>query len=159
MIYKKRFNFRKFQKRIMIGKRHYYYQPISNTPFSLVITFPDKYGFYRVQTPVEFDIHRMRTSQNISLLPGTMFQGNWTIHPEWSVIDRSKLALGNLRLKICFFYRNYCSLGKSMYKNDKEEIFRAFTKIEKPGWNWSQCEHSKSFPKSLIEDISLVFRW
>ncbi|KRT86813.1 hypothetical protein AMK59_2594, partial [Oryctes borbonicus] len=119
-------------KRIMLGKRHYYYQAINNTPFSLVITFPDKYGFYRVQTPVEFDIHRMRTSQNISLLPGTILQGNWTIHPEW----------------------NYCSLGKSMYKNDKEEIFRAFTKIEKPGWKWNQCD--RKLMCALVADANIT---
>ncbi|KAI4455354.1 voltage-dependent calcium channel subunit alpha-2/delta-related [Holotrichia oblita] len=119
-------------KRIMTGKRHYYYQAINNTPFSLVITFPDKYGFYRAQTPVEFDIHRMRPSLNISLLPGKIFQGNWTIHPEW----------------------NYCSLGKSMYKNDKEEIFRAFTKIEKPGWKWNQCD--RKLMCALVADANIT---
>lgn len=71
-----------FQRRIILGERHYFFMGVNNTPFSLVIALPQKYGFYRVQHPVEDDIHRIR-SDKINRSLKYFFTGNWTIHPDW----------------------------------------------------------------------------
>ncbi|XP_022904961.2 voltage-dependent calcium channel subunit alpha-2/delta-3 isoform X1 [Onthophagus taurus] len=121
-------------KRIMMGKRYYHYMPINNTPFSLVLSFPDKYGFYQGGSPLEFDIHRLRPLVNISAFVRECLKDNWTVHPEW----------------------NYCNLGKSKAENITEEIHKAFMEIEKPGWKWSD-ECDRKLMCSLVTDANITF--
>lgn len=56
---------------------------INNTPFSIVIALPDRYGFSRVQYALDDDIHRMRSNNMIKGSLNQFFTGNWTIHPDW----------------------------------------------------------------------------
>lgn len=65
----------------MIMTRKYYYMGINGTPFSLIVSLPHKYGFNRIQHPVENDIHRIRSNDRRSLRE--YFNGSWTIHPDW----------------------------------------------------------------------------
>lgn len=67
----------------MFMSRKYYYMGINGTPFSLVLSLPHKYGFSRIQHPVENDIHRIRSNDRRSLRE--YFNGSWTIHPDWYV--------------------------------------------------------------------------
>lgn len=62
-------------------KRHYYWTEIKDTPFTLVVTYPDQYGQHRLQTRSEDEIHRIN-AKNINVL--NFFSGpNWKIHPDW----------------------------------------------------------------------------
>ena len=75
------------QRRLVTGTRHYYYMGVNNTPFTIVISLPGKYGFYKVEHSVENDIHRMRSDDKIDKSEGgwltQFFTGNWTLHPDW----------------------------------------------------------------------------
>lgn len=69
------------QKRVARVKRQYYWTAIKNTPFTLVITYPERYGVSRVEPRTEQDIHRTYiTGKNIR----SFFDGKrWKIHPDW----------------------------------------------------------------------------
>lgn len=69
------------QRRVSRLKRQYYWTAIPNTPFTLVITYPDLYGLNRVQIRYEDEIHRIHAKGNDIL---SFFGGkNWKIHPDW----------------------------------------------------------------------------
>lgn len=69
------------QKRVLRLTRIYYWQPIENTPFTLVISYPQPHGLYRVKLKNEHDIHLL---MNKGLNLTSLFNGNhWRIHPDW----------------------------------------------------------------------------
>ncbi|KAJ8956284.1 hypothetical protein NQ318_015020, partial [Aromia moschata] len=108
-------------RRIMTLTRYYYHVGINGTPFSLVIALPHKYGFNRVQHPVENDIHRMRSNDKIKGSLTQFFTGDWTIHPDW----------------------HYCRYldDREDFENPEEEFLHFLRKIEGPGWKWSkECD-------------------
>lgn len=69
------------QHRASYIKRTYHWIEIKETPFTLVITYPEPYGQYRLQTRNDEEIHRLNTKGTNFL---NFFSGsNWKIHPEW----------------------------------------------------------------------------
>lgn len=71
------------QKRVSRTKRQYYWTAIPNSPFTLVITYPEQYGLYRVQIRYEDEIHRIHAKGNDVL---SFFNGrHWKIHPDWYI--------------------------------------------------------------------------
>lgn len=72
--------FRK-QKRVSRLTRLYYWTPIENTPFTLVISYPKPHGLYRVKARNEHEIRRW-VSEGINIT--NFFSGrHWKIHPDW----------------------------------------------------------------------------
>lgn len=62
-------------------KRHFFWTEIKDTPFTLVVTYPELYGQYRLQTRNEDEIHRVNAKGTNVL---NFFNGsNWKIHPDW----------------------------------------------------------------------------
>ncbi|XP_068900722.1 voltage-dependent calcium channel subunit alpha-2/delta-3 isoform X2 [Tenebrio molitor] len=110
-------------KRLVTGTRHYYFMGVNNTPFTLVIALPDKYGFNKVEHPIETDIHRMRSNDKIDKSEGWLtqfFTGNWTLHPDW----------------------HYCRYldNRHYFENPEEELLHFLKKIEGTKWKWVECD-------------------
>lgn len=62
-------------------RRYFYWTEIKDTPFTLVVTHPELYGQYRLQTRSEEEIHRVNAKGTNVL---TFFSGStWKIHPDW----------------------------------------------------------------------------
>ncbi|XP_060533822.1 voltage-dependent calcium channel subunit alpha-2/delta-3 [Cylas formicarius] len=105
--------------RIVLSRRHYFFRGINGTPFSVVIALPHRYGFNRVQHPVENDIHRIRSTDKGALTQ--FFTGNWTIHPDW----------------------HYCKYfdDKHYFDTAEEEFLHFLKKMDGPGWKWTkECD-------------------
>ncbi|XP_045467080.1 voltage-dependent calcium channel subunit alpha-2/delta-3-like isoform X2 [Harmonia axyridis] len=108
-------------RRIIVNTRHYFYMGLNDTPFGLVIALPGKYGFNRVQHPVENDIHRIRSNDKIKRPFTQFFTGNWTIHPDW----------------------HYCRYldDHHYFETPEQEFLHFLEKMESPGWKWtSECD-------------------
>jgi voltage-dependent calcium channel alpha-2/delta-3 len=63
-------------------KRHYYWTGIEETPFTLVISLPEEYGKYRLQTRSEDEIHR-DFAKGTNVLDFFANSKTWKIHPDW----------------------------------------------------------------------------
>jgi len=63
-------------KRVTIREQEYFYYNISNTPFTLGIVMPSKYGKYRVTGGIELNQRRVNAN---SLFP----DNKWKLHPDW----------------------------------------------------------------------------
>ncbi|KAK5638589.1 hypothetical protein RI129_012884 [Pyrocoelia pectoralis] len=122
-------------RRVILNNRHYHYMGINNTPFSVVLALPDRYGFNRIQYALDDDIHRMRSNNMIKGPVTQFFTGNWTIHPDW-------------------LYCKY-SDDKHNFETPEEELLHFLFKIDLPRWKWSRECDSKLI-KSLVADAKMT---
>lgn len=132
-------------KRVTRGRRHYYYTGINGTPFSLVMSLPDGYGFYRVDATEET---RRSHAKGKSVLD--YFQGkNWKVHPEWYYCK--------------YHFENSYS---RTFKTPEDEVLHFLDRTYQPGWKWplkrnpSPPEHEcdRKLFLSLIFD-AMVTEW
>merc|ERR1719228_168564 len=65
-------------KRVTVREQEYFYYNISNTPFTLGIVMPSKYGKYRVQGGLELN-QRQRRIDAKQIFP----DDRWKLHPDW----------------------------------------------------------------------------
>merc|ERR1719228_2920037 len=64
-------------KRVTVREQDYFYYNISNTPFTLGIVMPSKYGKYRVSGGLELN-------QNMHIDANKIFPDDrWKLHPDW----------------------------------------------------------------------------
>ena len=59
----------------------YFWTPIQNTPFTLVVTYPEQYGQYRVQLKPNDEIKRL--TNNGYDVTQFFIGSRWKIHPDW----------------------------------------------------------------------------
>jgi hypothetical protein len=63
-------------KRVTIREQNYFYHNISNTPFTLGIAFPSKYGQFRVTGGTEITRNKADAGKVFS-------SDRWKLHPDW----------------------------------------------------------------------------
>ncbi|XP_017839483.1 voltage-dependent calcium channel subunit alpha-2/delta-3 isoform X1 [Drosophila busckii] len=99
-------------KRVARVKRQYYWTAIKNTPFTLVITYPERYGVSRVEPRAEHDIHRTYiTGKDIR----SFFDGKrWKIHPDWL----------------------FCKQTNKTFRTPETELLYFVDRMSEPGWHW-----------------------
>ncbi|KRF79596.1 voltage-dependent calcium channel subunit alpha-2/delta-3 isoform X3 [Drosophila virilis] len=99
-------------KRVARVKRQYYWTAIKNTPFTLVISYPERYGVSRVEPRTEQDIHRTYiTGKNIR----SFFDGKrWKIHPDWL----------------------FCKQTNKTFRTPETELLYFVDRMSEPGWHW-----------------------
>uniref|UniRef100_A0A336LHN4 CSON011477 protein n=1 Tax=Culicoides sonorensis TaxID=179676 RepID=A0A336LHN4_CULSO len=98
-------------KRVSKTKRYYFWTPIEDTPYTLVITYPG-YQSNRIQTRSEDEIHRIIHSKTDIL---SFFLGrNWKIHPDWL----------------------YCKHSTEVFDTPEKELKYFLKRMKSPGWKW-----------------------
>ncbi|KAJ9576033.1 hypothetical protein L9F63_007133, partial [Diploptera punctata] len=125
-------------KRASTMKRHYFYTGIENTPFTLVVALPDRYGLATVHAQVE-----VRRLYNEGTNATQYFQGkNWKIHPEWT-------------------YCKYHYDTEHDFASPEEEFLTFLVKTGLPNWKWlskrsvTPPEHAEQCDRELF--LTLVF--
>ncbi|XP_055909802.1 voltage-dependent calcium channel subunit alpha-2/delta-3 isoform X2 [Eupeodes corollae] len=126
-------------KRVIRVKRQYYWTAVQNTPFTLVITYPEQYGVNRLQIRTEDEIHRLSIKGSNTL---SYFSGKkWKVHPDWL----------------------FCKHSNITFTSPEAELLHFLDKMSKPGWKWPLSrsalppEHTAAMfcDRSLMQ--SLVF--
>ena len=84
-------------KRVTVREQEYFYYNISNTPFTLGIVMPSKYGKYRVSGGLELNQNRhidgeiingviqnfLKNSKIFNLANKIFPDDRWKLHPDW----------------------------------------------------------------------------
>ncbi|XP_059614107.1 voltage-dependent calcium channel subunit alpha-2/delta-3 isoform X2 [Phlebotomus argentipes] len=114
-------------RRVSRIKRQYFWTPLKESAFSLVVTYPESYGVNRIQPRTEDEIHRL-LAQGHNLTD--FFSGtHWSIHPDWI----------------------YCKSKHRFYSSPENELKDVLKNMSKPGWRWPTNrtppppEHAASF--------------
>lgn len=77
------------QRRLQIKKQVFYYAPISDTPFSLILALPFTYGSHRLNAKTEM------SSQTINFFTPSAYD-LFTVHPDYKYCDSQISSLANL---------------------------------------------------------------
>ncbi|XP_071450777.1 voltage-dependent calcium channel subunit alpha-2/delta-3 isoform X1 [Hetaerina americana] len=109
-------------KRVSRLRRRYYYAPIANTPFTLVVAIPEQYGMYRVHA-----VEEIRRSHAEGTSVTKYFKGKkWRIHPDW-------------------VYCKYLYDNEHPFESPEKELLHFLERTKQPGWKWPL---KRSFPAS-----------
>ncbi|XP_023323136.1 voltage-dependent calcium channel subunit alpha-2/delta-3 isoform X8 [Eurytemora carolleeae] len=108
-------------KRVTIREQDYFYHNISNTPFTLGIVFPNKYGKYRVVGGLEVNDPQNRQPGNG---PAANLAGDrWKLHPDWVYCEY-----------------NYGGQSGKMFDNPETNMVHFLNRLEeeKNQFDWGQ---------------------
>lgn len=131
------------QRRVSKVKRNYFWTALPNSPFTLVLTYPEPYGTYRIQHPNDSEMTLLNKKSDLL----SFFSGRqWKIHPNWCVHCKAiyasveQISISNLFLSIfagitaktltcllprprknfCIFYANsnrpFCGSGRTAHR-------------------------------------------
>uniref|UniRef100_A0A8D8WFM7 Voltage-dependent calcium channel subunit alpha-2/delta-4 n=1 Tax=Cacopsylla melanoneura TaxID=428564 RepID=A0A8D8WFM7_9HEMI len=99
-------------RRVGSEKRHYYYAPLKNTPFSMGLALPDIYGSFWIKAGDE-----IKKSIQMGVPLVSFFKGNWRIHPDW-------------------VYCDYHWESKTSFESKEAKLIHFLEKMSMPGWKW-----------------------
>ncbi|XP_030376767.1 voltage-dependent calcium channel subunit alpha-2/delta-3 [Scaptodrosophila lebanonensis] len=102
-------------RRVSEEKQDYFFAPLPNTPFSLGIVLPSKYGKTWIKVSEEV---KKNTYMNVSI--SDFFKGeNWKVHPDW-------------------VYCKYHYLEGHEFRTPEAELREFLGKMVKPDWKWAE---------------------
>ncbi|XP_075216891.1 voltage-dependent calcium channel subunit straightjacket isoform X2 [Lycorma delicatula] len=113
-------------RRAGTGKRYYFYRPIKDTPFTLVLVLPNQMELYRVSAQQE--IRRLHVKANLqgNVLLGYFKGNNWRVHPDWT----------------------YCKYSfEDPFDTPEQEVLHFLNKTSQQGWYWP----NKPFPPLPVD--------
>ncbi|XP_065354031.1 voltage-dependent calcium channel subunit alpha-2/delta-4 isoform X3 [Cloeon dipterum] len=94
-------------------RRHYYYTAIATTPFTLVVSLPDKYGASKVHGVEEI---RRSVAEGQHIM--SYFKGkDWRVHPDW-------------------IYCKYHYDTEHEFDSAEHELLHFLDRAQRPGWHW-----------------------
>ncbi|XP_065086462.1 voltage-dependent calcium channel subunit alpha-2/delta-3 isoform X3 [Ochlerotatus camptorhynchus] len=128
-------------KRVSRTRRQYYWTPIKNTPFTLVVTYPETYGVNRLQIRTDDEIHRTHAKGSNA---ASFFGGiNWKIHPDWVY---------------CKYLNEHAN---ETFGTPELELKHFLERMKQGGWKWPALrtppppEHAMFCDRNLMQ--ALVF--
>lgn len=124
-------------------RRHYYWSRVKDTPFTVIITYPESYGLNRVEVSKD---ELQRLIKKGSSIPSLFKDQNYKIHPEWmycrnltDIIEETLLGKNETEL----------------YTN--EEMFEYFIeKFEKMEWQpniWLSKKLDYECDRTLMQSV------
>ncbi|XP_055604130.1 uncharacterized protein LOC129752368 [Uranotaenia lowii] len=121
-------------KRVSRTRRQYYWTPIKNTPFTLVVTYPETYGVNRLQIRTEDEIHRIHAkgSNVASFFSGT----NWRIHPDWVY---------------CKYLNEH---SNESFPTPESELKHFLERMKQGGWKWPALRTPPPPEHAIFSNIS-----
>lgn len=125
-------------------RRNYYWSKVRDTPFTVVITFPESYGIYRAEPPKD-EIQRL--IKKGSSIPALFKGQRYKIHPGWTYCRNLTDVIEDIRLGSINTYDQYTP----------EEMFEYFIeKFEKMDWQpnvWLSKKHDYDCDRNLVQSI------
>ncbi|KRT83163.1 VWA domain-containing protein [Oryctes borbonicus] len=102
----------------------FYYRKIKNTPFTMALALPNRFGYYAVQVPDEIDKNKhARVS-----IPSFFRGNNWKIHPEW-------------------IYCKYHYLEGHEFSEPEQELLHFLDRMYHKNFTWTM-----QYSSSIVED-------
>lgn len=118
------------QRRAMRFNRSYHWKKIDQTPFTVVVTFPE-YAQNQIQIP-EHEVNAMMRGGKIL---SKYFQGNYRIHPDWIYCRSIKKNFEDIKLGD--IDPDDCEM------TPEEELEYFIEKFEKASWKWRTAKNEK----------------
>ncbi|KAL5282154.1 CACNA2D4 family protein [Megaselia abdita] len=110
-------------RRVNARKQRYFYGPIDETPFTLAVVLPDKYGNHEFVAQHEIRHSRMNVTE--------YFKGNdWRIHPDWVYCEYN--SLGELERD----REGESNDPELSFSTPEEQLLHFLARAGRQGWKW-----------------------
>lgn len=134
-------------KRVSTRTHRYFYGPIEDTPFTLAIVLPEKYGSHELVSQQEIRHSRNNgklryTRPDFSLfilffyLPVTeFFKGdNWRVHPDWVYCEYNSVSDLEKERESSGEYTSRDQ--EPSFGSPEEQVLHFLARAGRPGWKW-----------------------
>uniref|UniRef100_A0A1I8NBR2 VWFA domain-containing protein n=2 Tax=Musca domestica TaxID=7370 RepID=A0A1I8NBR2_MUSDO len=129
-------------KRVYARSQRYFYGPIENTPFTLAVVLPEKYGTHELLSEQEIRHSRKNVTD--------YFKGdNWRVHPDWVYCEYNSVSDLEKERESSGEYSNSRDQEPS-FGSPEEQVLHFLARAGRPGWKWMSVR-----PKSPQPHLNL----
>ncbi|BFF94220.1 voltage-dependent calcium channel subunit alpha-2/delta-4 [Drosophila madeirensis] len=114
-------------KRVSTRTHRYFYGPIEDTPFTLAIVLPEKYGSHELVSQQEIRHSRNNVTE--------YFKGdNWRVHPEWVYCEYNSVSDLEKERESSGEYSSRDQ--EPSFGSPEEQVLHFLARAGRPGWKW-----------------------
>lgn len=110
-------------RRVLRLRRNYFWRTVSQTPFTLVVSFPEHLTG-RIHVPIDEVDSMMSKGSNLM----KYFEENYRLHPDWVYCRGFRKSFEDIKLGL--IDEDDCEMSP------EEELEHYLDKFEKTGWKW-----------------------
>ncbi|EDX05151.1 GD21946 [Drosophila simulans] len=114
-------------KRVSTRTHRYFYGPIEDTPFTLAIVLPEKYGSHEFVSQQEIRHSRNNVTE--------YFKGdNWRVHPDWVYCEYNSVSDLEKERESSGEYSPRDQ--EPSFGSPEEQVLHFLSRAGRPGWKW-----------------------
>ncbi|KRJ98676.1 voltage-dependent calcium channel subunit alpha-2/delta-3 isoform X1 [Drosophila yakuba] len=114
-------------KRVSTRTHRYFYGPIEDTPFTLAIVLPEKYGSHEFVSQQEIRHSRNNVTE--------YFRGdNWRVHPDWVYCEYNSVSDLEKERESSGEYSSRDQ--EPSFGSPEEQVLHFLSRAGRPGWKW-----------------------
>ncbi|EDV99049.1 GH13254 [Drosophila grimshawi] len=114
-------------KRVSTRTHRYFYGPIEDTPFTLAIVLPEKYGSHELVSQQEIRHSRNNVTE--------YFKGdNWRVHPDWVYCEYNSVSDLEKERESSGEYTSRDQ--EPSFGSPEEQVLHFLARAGRPGWKW-----------------------
>ncbi|XP_055847304.1 voltage-dependent calcium channel subunit alpha-2/delta-3 isoform X2 [Episyrphus balteatus] len=135
-------------KRVSSRTQRYFYGPIEDTPFTLAVVLPEKYGSHELVSQQEIRHSRKNVTE--------YFKGdNWRVHPDWvyceynsvSDLEKERESSGEMTSS---------REQEPSFSTPEEQVLHFLARAGRPGWKWMSVRPKSPQPHHSMHGATPV---
>ncbi|XP_061388460.1 voltage-dependent calcium channel subunit alpha-2/delta-4 [Musca vetustissima] len=135
-------------KRVYARRQKYFYGPIEDTPFTLAVVLPEKYGTHELLSEQEIRHSRKNVTD--------YFKGdNWRVHPDWVYCEYNSVSDLEKERESSGEYSNSRDQEPS-FASPEEQVLHFLARAGRPGWKWMSVRPKSPQPHHNLHGATPV---
>ncbi|XP_023166211.2 voltage-dependent calcium channel subunit alpha-2/delta-3 isoform X1 [Drosophila hydei] len=132
-------------KRVSTRTHRYFYGPIEDTPFTLAIVLPEKYGSHELVSQQEIRHSRNNVTE--------YFKGdNWRVHPDWVYCEYNSVSDLEKERESSGEYTSRDQ--EPSFGSPEEQVLHFLARAGRPGWKWMSVRPKSPQPHHNLHGTS-----
>ncbi|XP_037897519.1 voltage-dependent calcium channel subunit alpha-2/delta-3 isoform X2 [Glossina fuscipes] len=134
-------------KRVNAKTQRYFYGPIEDTPFTLAVVLPEKYGSHELVSQQEIRHSRKNVTE--------YFKGdNWRVHPDWVYCEYNSVSDLEKERENSGEYTPRDQ--EPSFGSSEEQVLHFLARAGRPGWKWMSVRPKPPQPHHNIHSATPV---
>ncbi|XP_046806243.1 voltage-dependent calcium channel subunit alpha-2/delta-4 isoform X1 [Lucilia cuprina] len=135
-------------KRVSARTQRYFYGPIEDTPFTLAVVLPEKYGSHELVSQQEIRHSRKNVTE--------YFKGdNWRVHPDWVYCEYNSVSDLEKERESSGEYSGSRDQEPS-FGSPEEQVLHFLARAGRPGWKWMSVRPKSPQPHHSLHGATPV---
>ncbi|XP_017472121.1 PREDICTED: voltage-dependent calcium channel subunit alpha-2/delta-4 isoform X2 [Rhagoletis zephyria] len=136
-------------KRVTARTQRYFYGPIEDTPFTLAVVLPEKYGSHELVSQQEIRHSRRNVTE--------YFKGdNWRVHPDWVYCEYNSVSDLEKERESSGEYLSASREQELSFGSPEEQVLHFLGRAGRPGWKWMSVRPKPPQPHHAMHGATPV---